>query len=75
MSAHFCTCPAVDCPQHPSVHGGGCDHCIKDNLEKMKMPACFFQAVHEDTSELTDYKIEDFVAFYLRHHGNPTSAK
>lgn len=65
MMNHFCTCPVKQCPRHPSNHEQGCDLCIKDNLEKGKMPACMFKAVSADVSEVKDYTIKGFVDFYL----------
>lgn len=63
---HFCTCPVTQCPRHPSNHKQGCDPCIKDNLEKDKMPACMFRAVSDDVSKVSDYTIKGFVDFYLK---------
>lgn len=65
---HFCTCPVTACPRHPSNHNQGCDPCMKDNLKKGKMPACMFDAVSEDVSEVRDYTIKGFVDFYLKVH-------
>lgn len=65
---HFCTCPVTGCPRHPSNHNQGCDPCMKDNLKKGKMPACMFDAVSEDVSEVRDYTIKGFVDFYLKVH-------
>ena len=67
MKNHFCTCPVIGCSRHPNNHSEGCDPCIKDNLLKKKMPACFFHVVHEDMSDVTDYTIEGFVRFFNRH--------
>ncbi|MDR0794615.1 MAG: DUF6485 family protein [Tannerella sp.] len=67
MNKHFCNCPAVNCPQHPSNHNDGCDPCIVDNLKKKKMPACFFRAVKDDVSDVTDYSIKGFVEFYMKN--------
>lgn len=67
MNEHFCSCPATKCPRHPLNHENGCDPCIKDNIMKKKMPACMFQAVHDDVSEVRDYSIKGFVEFFLLH--------
>lgn len=67
MENHFCTCPTIVCPCHPSNHDDGCDPCIKDNIEKRKMPACMFKVVHEDTSNLKDFSIEGFVGYFMEH--------
>lgn len=64
---HFCVCPVVQCPRHPNNHSEGCDPCIQDNLAQKKMPACFFRAVHEDMSGITDYSIQGFVNFFNEH--------
>lgn len=40
--------------------------CMKDNLEKGKMPACMFRAVNDDVSEVRDDTIKGFVDFYLK---------
>ena len=66
MADHFCTCPVTKCPRHPSSQNNGCDPCIKNNLEKKRMPACFFIAVNEDVSEVTDYSMKGFVEFFLK---------
>ena len=63
---HFCTCPVTQCSCHPLNHNQGCDPCIKDNLEKRKMPACMFRAVSDDVTEVRDYTIKGFVDFYLK---------
>ena len=65
---HFCTCPVVKCPRHPSNHDRGCDPCIKDNIERGKMPACMFKVVNEDVSQVKDFTIKGFVDFYLQCH-------
>ena len=70
----FCTCPVVQCPRHPSNHDEGCDPCIKDNLEKGKMPACMFKAVSDDVDDVRDFSLQGFVDFYLKHHANPAEA-
>ncbi len=70
MSEHFCSCPVMQCPRHPSNHQSGCDLCIQDNLLKKKIPACMFRAVHEDVSEVRDYSIKGFVDFYLLQEGS-----
>lgn len=67
MEQHFCNCPNTPCPQHPSNHNEGCDPCIRDNLRVKKMPACFFRVVHDDTSDTSDYTIDGFVSYYLKH--------
>lgn len=68
MNRHFCSCPVEQCPQHPGNHGMGCDPCVQDNLEKKKMPACFFNIVHDDVSEVTDFTIDGFIKFYHEHN-------
>ncbi len=67
---HFCSCPVTQCPRHPLNHDKGCDLCIRDNLEKGKMPACMFKAVSEDVSDAKDWTIKGFVDFYLKHNKN-----
>lgn len=64
---HFCNCPVTKCPRHPSNHDMGCDLCIKDNIEKKKMPACMFRVVNDDVSKVNDYSMKGFVEFYLSH--------
>lgn len=66
-SKHFCNCPVEKCPRHPNNHTQGCDPCIQDNLKKGKMPACFFRAVHDDASKVTDYSMAGFVAYFSEH--------
>lgn len=70
---HFCTCPVTQCPRNPSNHSKGCDPCILDNLQKRKMPACFYSVVNEDVSGVTDYSIEGFVKFFLENQNNGDS--
>lgn len=67
MEKHFCTCPVEKCPKHPANHGDGCDRCIQDNLQKSKMPTCFFRAVHDDVDDVQDFTIKGFVEFYEKH--------
>lgn len=69
MKEHFCCCSEVKCPYHPSNHDNGCDPCIKKNLKNNEIPSCFFHAVNDDTSELTDFSAKCFVDFYLKHNG------
>ena len=59
--------PGTWLPRHPRNHSHGCDPCIKDNIRKKKMPACMFAAVHEDMSGATDYTIEGFVEYFMKH--------
>ncbi len=66
---HFCNCVVKQCPKHPQNHNEGCDPCIKDNLENKKIPTCFFLAVSEDVSDVSDYSIKGFVDFYLGAEG------
>ena len=67
MEAHFCNCPAEKCPRHPLNHNKGCNPCIRDNLKKGKMPACFFRVIHDDVSEVRDYSISGFVDFFNKY--------
>lgn len=67
MPTHFCTCPDTKCSKHPANHAFGCDPCIKSNLLQKRMPTCFYKAVHDDTSNVTDYTIEGFVDFFQTH--------
>ncbi|MDL2319151.1 DUF6485 family protein [Eubacteriales bacterium OttesenSCG-928-A19] len=67
MEKHFCTCPVTECKRHPFNHDQGCDPCIRDNIEKKKMPACMFRVVHDDMSEVKDYTHEGYARFYEAH--------
>lgn len=67
MDKHFCTCPDTKCPKHPVNHSKGCNPCIASNLKSKDIPTCFFLAVHNDVTEVTDYSIDSFVQFYLQH--------
>ena len=67
MNKHFCNCPDTACPLHPVAHSEGCDPCIEKNLKKGAMPTCFFLWVSPDIGELTEYSIDSFVNFYLKH--------
>ena len=67
MSKHFCTCTIEDCPHHPSHHGDGCDPCIKKNLQSGEIPMCFYLSVSQDVDGLTEFTVESFVKFYLKH--------
>ena len=69
MEKHFCNCPAESCPHHPAVHSDGCDPCIKKNLKQGEIPACFFLSISEDVADLTEFSVESFVKFYLKHKG------
>ena len=64
---HFCNCPVEKCPRHPGNHDNGCDPCIKDNLKRGKMPACFFRAIQDDVNDVRDFTIEGFVHFFMEH--------
>ena len=66
MENHFCSCTDTKCQMHPTNHNKGCDPCIIDNLERKKMPACFFIAVSDDVSGVTDYSMKGFVDFFLK---------
>ncbi len=69
MANHFCTCTDTACAKHPSNHAHGCDPCIASNLAQKAMPTCFFKAVHKDTSGVTDFSINGFVAYCQAHQG------
>ena len=62
-----CTCQDVKCPNHPNHHNRGCNPCIAKNLDCGEIPACFFRLVDGDLSQLSQFKIEDFVQFYSKH--------
>ena len=64
MTKHFCTCPALECSSHPHNHGGGCDPCIKKNLELGEIPACFWGNVSHVIGT-TEYSAENFAKFVL----------
>jgi hypothetical protein len=63
----FCTCPALECPQHPSKHEAGCDPCIKKNLELGEIPACFWDNVSKVTGA-TEYSAQNFAKFVMKKH-------
>lgn len=62
-----CVCRETTCPHHPSNHDQGCDPCVTKNLRLGEIPACFFRLIDDDLSQLTDFKVADFVKFYLEH--------
>jgi len=64
---HFCNCPVTNCPHHPSVHGNGCDSCIKKNLQQSEIPTCFYLMISDDVSDVKEYTLESFVNFYLKN--------
>ncbi len=41
----FCTCTALDCPNHPVNHDRGCELCIQKNLREKEIPGCFFNDI------------------------------
>ncbi|MCL1863351.1 MAG: DUF6485 family protein [Defluviitaleaceae bacterium] len=53
------------------TNGKGCDSCIQKNLKQGEIPACFFLSVSDDVDGLTEFSVESFVAFYLKHKGMP----
>jgi hypothetical protein len=65
MEKHFCTCNSTKCQKHPAIQNGGCDLCIKKNLEQGEIPACFWINVSNGVKGSTDYSVENFVKFYL----------
>jgi len=65
-SKHFCTCNKLHCKHHPNNHELGCDPCIRKNLDKGEIPACFFRLVG-DPSQLHKFTMADFVQFYLEN--------
>ena len=67
MKKHFCTCTDLACPLHPENHEKGCDLCIEKNLRQREMPTCFFLSVSKDIDEVTEFTVEGFVDFYLKH--------
>jgi len=73
MDKHFCTCPVESCQHHPATKKEGCDSCIQKNLTQGEIPACFFLAVSEDVDGLTEFSMESFVSFYMKHKDMPTS--
>ena len=64
MAKHFCTCPVSECPYHPNNQDGGCDLCIKKNLELGEIPACFWENVSH-VAGTTKYSAENFARFVL----------
>lgn len=64
---HFCTCGDLSCKLNPNSHAGGCDLCIKKNLNAKEIPSCFFKLVDDDISGLDDFSIESFAEFVVRH--------
>jgi len=64
---HFCTCADLNCKLNPHNNAKGCDLCVKKNLKAGEIPSCFFKLVHEDISGLKEFKIENFVDFYLQN--------
>lgn len=67
MDTNFCNCPKTECPQHPNNHREGCSLCIKDNINKKKIPTCMFKAINDDTSTVKDLTFKGFVDFFLEH--------
>lgn len=67
MERHFCTCPVKTCGNHPVRHEKGCDLCIEKNLKNNEIPACFFLKISPDAENLTDFTVDGFVDFFLKH--------
>ena len=56
----FCTCTDFNCPDHPRHHNGECAPCIKKNLERKEIPACFWKQIGEGTPAESDYTFHKF---------------
>ena len=69
MEKHFCNCPATECPNHPLNQNGGCDPCIKKILELGEVPACVWFNAQTGTVGKTEWSMENFSKFYLKHIG------
>jgi len=67
MTEHFCSCPVKSCDKHPANHKAGCDLCIKKNLSKEEIPACFWVNVGGDLSGETEFTVERFVDYFQRN--------
>lgn len=70
MEAHFCTCTDSTCPLNPKNENcttKSCDLCIKKCLKAGEIPACFFKAVHGDTSGQSDYSYAGFADYVAAH--------
>jgi hypothetical protein len=67
MEKHFCTCTAVQCPNHPSNQDKGCDPCIQKNLKLGEISACFWSNISNGVIGNTDYSVEKFIQFYFDH--------
>lgn len=74
MSDISCTCSDLTCPNHPINHNEGCTPCIRKNLEKREIPACFFKKVDPDKKRSSFY-FEDFAKEVLTSIGNGESIK
>ena len=64
---HFCTCKDTSCKLNPQNHDYGCDPCIKKCLKNGEIPSCFFKAVSEDISKVSNFTYEGFANFLLKH--------
>ena len=67
MDKHFCTCPVKTCDLHPANHESGCDLCIKKNLKKGEIPACFWVSIGGDLSNEKEFTVECFVDYFQRN--------
>lgn len=80
IKKHFCTCGDLDCSLNPNNPNSpdnpnnsdnqipSCDPCIRKNLKAGEIPSCFFHLVKEDLSDVEDFSIEGFVAFYQKYN-------
>lgn len=50
-----------------SIYSGGCDLCIKKNLNAREIPGCFFNLVNDDLSNVKEFTIEGFVRFVIEN--------
>ena len=90
IKKHFCTCDDLGCslnpnnpdnPNNPNNSNNqilGCDPCIRKNLKAGEIPSCFFLLVKDDLSDVEDFSIEGFVAFYQKNKqeaNQPTNCK
>lgn len=72
VADHFCTCTDLTCPRNPRgphAKHHSCDLCVRHCLRMGEVPACFFKAVHADTSSQTDYSYAGFAAYVDEHTG------
>jgi len=71
----FCTCPVLDCPDHPQKHSNECTPCIKKNLDNHEIPACFWRKIGDTENTKSNYTFQKFAESVLNKEGSSCNSK